>query len=276
MSDAATISDSEEKKSRTSTGGPLKVKRDGGVLRLTLANPPANALSEKMLAALADALKEAHEKDVRAVVISAEGKLFSAGHDLKELTAHRAGPDNGRSYFEEIFRRCSRVMRGLAELEKPVIAEVGGLATAGGCQLVASCDIAVASSEARFGVNGIDFGLFCSTPMVALSRKVPRGVALEMLMTGTMISAERACEAGLVNRVVPPEKLQEETQELVERVLSRPASVIALGKKAFREQLGMGLGDAYDFTSSVIVGNMMMDEAKEGIGAFVEKRKPKW
>ncbi|MBZ8131699.1 enoyl-CoA hydratase [Afifella sp. IM 167] len=276
MSEATAIRQSGQMQSQPAGEGPLRIERDGAVLRLILANPPANALSESVLAALTEALKLAHEKEVRVVVIAAEGKLFSGGHDLKELTAHRAGPDHGRSYFEEIFRRCSRVMRGLTELEKPVIAEVAGLATAGGCQLVASCDMVVASSEARFGVNGIDFGLFCSTPMVALSRKVPRALALEMLMTGTMISAERAREAGLVNRVVPPEKLSEETGELVERLLARPASVLALGKKAFREQLGMGLGDAYDFASSVIVGNMMMDEAKEGIGAFVEKREPKW
>ncbi|WP_026378994.1 enoyl-CoA hydratase [Afifella pfennigii] len=277
MAEAAVIGKRQPRKaSAGKTDGPLKVQVGSGVMRLTLANPPANALSEAMIAALSKAQQEAHDEKVRVVVVAAEGRLFSGGHDLKELTAHRGRPDGGRAYFEEIFRRCARVMRGFAELEKPVIAEVGGLATAAGCQLVASCDLAVASKEARFGVNGIDFGLFCSTPMVALSRKVPRSVALEMLMTGTMISAERAREAGLVNRVVEPEKLREATDELVARILERPGAVLALGKKAFRQQLGMGLGEAYDFASAVIVGNMMMEEAKEGIGAFVEKRKPKW
>ena len=260
---------------------PANVLREerspAGVLRLTLTNPPANALSEAVLAALQSAIDTAAgDKSVRVVVIAAEGKLFSGGHDLKEMTARRRDPEGGRGYFELVFGRCAALMQSILALPKPVVAEVAGVATAGGCQLVASCDIVVAADTARFGVNGIDLGLFCSTPMVALSRNVSPKTALDMLMTGEMISAERAREAGLVSRVVPAVELRAETDKVVDRLLARPPAVLALGKKAFAEQLAMPLADAYRFATATIVDNMLMEEAEEGIGAFFAKRKPNW
>jgi len=260
------------------SASPLRVERPrADVLRLTLANPPANALSEAMIDALQEALDEAGRDDsIRVVVVAAEGKLYSGGHDLKEMTIHRGEADAGRGYFEDIFGRCSKMMQTIRALPKPVVAEVAGLATAAGCQLVASCDIVIASAAARFGVNGIDVGLFCSTPMVALSRSIGPKTALDMLMTGEMIDADRALVAGLVSRIAEPDLLRDETDALVQRLLARPPQVLALGKKAFYEQQRMPLAEAYDFASATIVGNMLMDEAKEGIGAFIEKRKPNW
>ena len=257
---------------------PLRVERPrSGVLRLVLANPPANALSEAMLDALQSAIDGAAEDaSTRAVVIAAEGKLFSGGHDLKQMTAHRGDPDNGRAYFEDVFSRCSRMMQSLIALPKPVVAEVSGIATAAGCQLVASCDIAVAADTACFGVNGIDVGLFCSTPMVALSRNIGAKTALDMLMTGEMIDADRALAVGLVSRIALPGELRAETDKVIDRLLARPPNVLALGKRAFYEQLRMPLADAYRFGSATIVGNMLMDEAEEGIAAFIEKRKAVW
>jgi len=260
------------------TDAPIRVERPrAGVVRLVLDNPPANALSEAMLSALEDGIERvAADKAARVLVIAAEGKLFSGGHDLKQMNARRSDADGGRAYFEEIFGRCSRMMQSLVALPKPVVAEIGGIATAAGCQLVASCDIAIASASARFGVNGIDVGLFCSTPMVALSRNVGSKTALDMLMTGEMIDADRALATGLVSRVVQPERLRAETDAVVDRLLARPPAVLALGKRAYYEQLRMSLADAYRLGSAAIVGNMLMDEAKEGIGAFIEKRKPAW
>ncbi len=256
---------------------PVRIEADSGVLRLTLTNPPANALSEAVLDALQSSLDEAaNDETIRVVVIAAEGKLFSGGHDLKQMTAHRGEADGGRAYFEDVFGRCARVMQSILALAKPVVAEVGGIATAGGCQLAATCDIVVAADTARFGVNGIDLGLFCSTPMVALSRNVSSKTALDMLMTGEMISAERALAAGLVSRVVPADRLRAETDEVVQRLLERPKQVLALGKKAYRQQLRMSVPEAYGFATATIVDNMLMEEAEEGIGAFFEKRKPKW
>jgi enoyl-CoA hydratase/carnithine racemase len=257
---------------------PLRIERPRvGVLRLVLANPPANALSEAMLDALQAAIDSATDDvSVRVVVIAAEGKLFSGGHDLKQMTAHRSDPDNGRAYFENVFSRCSRMMQSLIALPKPVVAEVGGIATAAGCQLVASCDIAIAADTARFGVNGIDVGLFCSTPMVALSRNVAPKTALDMLMTGEMIDADRALAVGLVSRIALPGELRAETDKVIDRLLARPPNVLALGKRAFYEQLRMPLADAYGLGSATIVGNMLMGEAEEGIAAFIEKRKPAW
>jgi enoyl-CoA hydratase/carnithine racemase len=264
--------------SGTRSGQPLSIARGAdGVLRLTLANPRANLLSEAMIASLHRALDEAAaDTAVRVVVIAAEGRVFSGGHDLKEMTARRADPDGGRAYFADIFGRCAAMMQAIVALPKPVVAEVGGVATAAGCQLVASCDLVVASSEARFGVNGVDLGLFCSTPMVALSRAVQPKAALEMLMTGEMITVERAREIGLVNRVVAPAALREETERLAAKLLEKPPVVLALGKRAFYEQARLGLAEAYLHTSEVIACNMAMPEAEEGIAAFLEKRKPRW
>ncbi len=248
-----------------------------GVLRLTLSNPPANALSLAAMAALQDALDAARDDaDVRVVVVAAAGKLFSGGHDLKEMTAHRADADAGKAFFEHTFAVCSRLMQSIVGHPKPVLAEVHGVATAAGCQLVASCDMAVASEHARFGVNGIDAGLFCSTPAVALSRNVSAKHAMEMLMTGEMISAERACEFGLVNRVVPQADLTRSTMELAHVIAAKSPLVARLGKAAFYRQAGMGLADAYAHASCVMVDNMMAHDAEEGIDAFIGKRKPEW
>ncbi len=248
-----------------------------GVLRITLANPPANTFCEAVLEALESAIERAAaDADIRVVVIAAEGRIFSAGHDLKELTARRGDADGGHAYFMAVFGRSAAIMSTLRALPKPVIAEIDGLATAAGCQLVASCDMAIASDRASFGVNGIDFGLFCSTPMVALSRNVPRKIALEMLMTGEIIDAERARESGLVNCVVEPDRLAAETGKFIDKLLARPASVLALGKAAFYRQFHMDLTEAYLFATQTIADNMLMDEAREGIGAFLAKRKPDW
>ena len=256
----------------------LRLERQpAGSLRLTLASPLANLLSEAMLIALQDAVEAAAaDASVRVLVVAAEGKIFCGGHDLKELTAHRNAADGGRAYFEGVFDRCSRLMQAILALPKPVVAEVGGLATAAGCQLVASCDIVIASDEARCGVNGIDVGLFCSTPMVALSRNVGLKTAADMLMTGELISAQRAREAGLVSRAVPAGELRPETERVCDRLLARPAHVLALGKRAFYKQLGLPMAEAYRLGSAAIVGNLLMDEAAEGIAAFIEKRKPHW
>jgi enoyl-CoA hydratase/carnithine racemase len=256
---------------------PLKQEQRSGALWLTLSNPPANALSEALIDALQNVLDQARDDaSVHVVVVAAEGRIFSGGHDLKEMNARRADADGGRAYFEHVFGCCSRMMQSILALPKPVVGEIGGLATAAGCQLVASCDIAIASDAARFGVNGIDVGLFCSTPMVALSRNIGAKAALDMLMTGEMLDAERALAAGLVSRLVAADKLRAETERVVDRLLARPAQVLALGKRAFYEQLRLPLAEAYRLGSATIVDNMLMDEAAEGIGAFIGKRKPNW
>jgi len=248
-----------------------------GLLRLTVRNPPANLLSIAVMEALQADLDTARDdKSVRAVVIAAAGKLFSAGHDLKEMTAHRADADSGKAFFEHTFAACARLMQSIAELPKPVIAEVDGVATAAGCQLVASCDLAIASDQARFGVNGIDVGLFCSTPAVALTRVVSPKRAMEMLLTGEMIDALTALEFGLVNRVVPRESLRDAADELAAKIAGKSPVAVRLGKDAVRTQAKMALADAYDHTSRVMVENMLEADAAEGISAFLEKRKPTW
>lgn len=212
----------------------------------------------------------------RVIVIAAAGKLFSAGHDLKEMTAHRTDADRGRAFFEQTFELCARLMQSIAEHPKPVIAEVDGIATAAGCQLVASCDLAVASDRSRFGVNGIDVGLFCSTPAVALTRNISRKRAMEMLLTGEMIDAATALEFGLVNRVVPSEALTETVEELAANIAAKSPLALKLGKKAVREQAGLSLADAYQCASRAMVENMLASDAAEGISAFFEKREPEW
>ena len=257
--------------------GPVWVRMEKRVLRVTLANPPANALSLATMAALQDALDAARNDDaVRVVVIAASGGLFCAGHDLKEMTARRIDSDGGRVFFEETFATCSRLMKSIVGHPKPVIAEVDGIATAAGCQLVASCDLAIATDKATFGVNGIDVGLFCTTPGVALARGMKPKHAMEMLLTGEMIEASQAREFGLVNRVVPREYLTQVVNKYAEAIAAKPASAISLGKEAFYAQAEMSLADAYDYASRRIVENMMFGAAKEGIGAFLAKRKPEW
>jgi enoyl-CoA hydratase/carnithine racemase len=251
--------------------------REGHVLRLTLNRPAArNALSEGLMAALQAALDAAKDDGSRVIVLAAEGPAFSSGHDLKEMTAHRAAPDKGRDAFARIFAQCSRLMQTVVGHPKPVIAQVQGIATAAGCQLVASCDLAVASEAARFATPGVNIGLFCSTPMVALSRNVARKHAMEMLLTGDMIEAGEARRFGLVNRVVAPAALAAETMALAAQIAAKPRATVKIGKEAFYRQLEMGLSEAYDYASRVMTENMLHAEADEGIGAFVEKRQPRW
>jgi enoyl-CoA hydratase/carnithine racemase len=250
---------------------------EGGVLRLTLANPPANALSMATMAALQDAFDAARDDEaVRVVILKSGAKLFSGGHDLKEMQSHRGDADGGRAFFEETFATCSRLMQSIVALPKPVIAAIDGIATAAGCQLVASCDLAIATDRSTFGVNGIDVGLFCHTPAVALSRKVKPKHAMEMLLTGEMIDAATAREFGLINRVVPAEYLDAIVKKYADTIAAKSPVAIAMGKRSFYAQLEMGLADAYEHASRAIVDNMMAADAKEGIDAFIAKRKPEW
>ncbi|MGN6517677.1 MAG: enoyl-CoA hydratase [Rhizomicrobium sp.] len=252
--------------------------RDNHVLKLTLNRANArNALSTGLMGALQFALDEAaKDRDARVIVLAASGPAFSSGHDLKEMTAQRAQADKGRAAFAAVFAQCSKLMQTVVRHPKPVIAQVQGIATAAGCQLVASCDLAVASSEAKFATPGVNIGLFCSTPMVALSRNVSRKHAMEMLLTGEMISAQDAHRFGLINRVVPPEELESETMKFAQQIAAKPRATVKIGKEAFYNQLEMGLSHAYDYASKVMTENMLHAEAAEGIAAFVEKRDPKW
>jgi enoyl-CoA hydratase/carnithine racemase len=262
---------------RTDDQDLVAVDRQDPVLRLTLQNPPANLLSLAAMETLQAELDAAQdEAAVRVIVIAAAGKLFSAGHDLKEMTAHRSDADQGKGFFERSFATCSRLMQAIVNHPKPVIAEVDGVATAAGCQLVASCDLAIASDRSKFGVNGIDVGLFCSTPAVALTRAISLKRAMEMLLTGEMIDAAAALEAGLVNRVVPHERLRAAVDDCARTIASKSPLAVKLGKAAVRAQSSMGLAEAYDHMSRVIVENMMAADAEEGISAFLEKRPPEW
>jgi enoyl-CoA hydratase/carnithine racemase len=248
-----------------------------GILRLILRNLPANLLSVSTIERLQEKLDIARDDpSVRVVVLSAEGTLFSAGHDLREMTAHRRDGDGGRAFFEHVFALCARLMESIVELPKPVIAEVDGVATAAGCQLVATCDLVIASDQASFGVNGIDVGLFCSTPAVALTRAVTAKRAMEMLLTGEMISARTALAFGLVNRVVPREALRTTVDEVAKVIAAKSPTAVRLGKQAVRAQFGMSVADAYAHTSRVMVENLLVEDAEEGIRAFLEKRAPKW
>jgi enoyl-CoA hydratase/carnithine racemase len=253
-------------------------EHSGGITLLTLNRPDLrNSLSEAMLSALGEAFVAiAHDPKVRAVVIAANGPVFCAGHDLKELTAHRNDADRGRAYFLHVMETCSALMQSIIRLPQPVIAAVQGTATAAGCQLVASCDLAVASSLAGFCTPGVDIGLFCSTPMVALTRNVARKHAMDMLLTGDTVSAEHAARIGLVNRVVSPGTEREHAIKLARQIAAKSAMAVRLGKEAFYRQSEMGLSDAYRFASHVMVENMLRYDAAEGIGAFLEKRPPKW
>jgi enoyl-CoA hydratase/carnithine racemase len=250
----------------------------GSVGVLTLNRPEArNSLSEGLIAQLHAALKDIHDDtSVRAVVIAANGPAFSSGHDMKELTARRTDADRGRAYFAGIMTACSAMMQAIVHLPKPVVAAVQGIATAAGCQLVASCDLAVASEAAAFATPGVDIGLFCSTPMVALSRNVPRKQAMEMLLTGEPISAARARDLGLINRVVAAGTERDAAIALAQQVALKSAHTIKLGKAAFYRQAEMSLADAYRYAAEVMTENMMARDAEEGIGAFIEKREPKW
>jgi enoyl-CoA hydratase/carnithine racemase len=257
---------------------PLLRQDADHVAVLTLNRPERrNSLSEEMLAAITGQLDDiARDRATRAVVIAANGPVFCAGHDLKELSARRKDPDGGRAYFQEIMARCSAVMQAITSIPQPVIAAVQGTATAAGCQLVAACDLAVASSAATFCTPGVNIGLFCSTPMVALSRNVAPKHAMEMLLTGEMTSAAHAYRIGLVNRVVPSGEELEQALALARGIASKSAFTVTTGKTAFYRQLDMSLSEAYRYASQVMVENMMADDAEEGIAAFLEKRMPTW
>ena len=249
-----------------------------GVAVLTLNDPETrNSLSEAMLEALGDALTAiAHDKSVRAVVLAANGPAFSAGHNLKELSRRRSDEDGGRAYFKHMMTTCSIMMQQIVTLPQPVIAAVQATATAAGCQLVASCDLAVASRTAKFATPGVNIGLFCSTPMVALSRNVSRKHAMEMLLTGELIAAEHAARIGLINHVTEPGRERDEALKLAKTIAAKSALTVKLGKEAFYRQIEMPLHEAYSYTAEVMVENMFARDAEEGIGAFIDKRPPKW
>ena len=249
-----------------------------GILRLTLNDTARrNALSESMLGALGEAfVKTGSNPAVRVVILAANGPAFCAGHDLKEMTAGRANPDRGRAYFTKVMAMCSGVMQAIVNCPKPVIAEVTGIATAAGCQLVASCDLAIAADTAQFSTPGVHIGLFCSTPMVALSRNVANKFAMEMLLTGDLTTAARAAEIGLINRAVATEALRDATMLMARKIAFKSSMTLATGKSAYYAQREMELSDAYVYASGVIVENMLTSDAEEGIGAFIQKRAPKW
>ncbi len=258
---------------------PILLREDlNGISVLTLNRPKArNTLSDATIAALGEALGLiAQDTSIRAVVLAANGPAFCGGHDLKEMSAHRTDKDGGRAYFVDLFERCSAMMQAIVRLPQPVIASVQATATAAGCQLVASCDLAVAAKTANFGTTGINVGLFCSTPMVALSRNVSRKQAMEILLTGDMISAEDAYRMGLVNRLAEPGREGEEALVLARKIAAKSTRAVKIGKEAFYRQLEMGLSDAYRYAGEVMVENMLARDADEGIRAFVEKRPPQW
>lgn len=256
----------------------LSRRDQGAITHLTMRSPERlNALSDEMIAVLTDQFHALSESETqRVVVLSGEGKAFCAGHDLKQMQAHRQAPDGGAAAWRDLFDRCATMMQLIGRMPQPVIAQVHGIATAAGCQLVASCDLAVAAEGTRFGVNGVNIGLFCSTPMVALSRVMPRKQVFEMLTTGEFIDATRARELGLINRVVPPEALASETEALAGLITSKLGRAVKIGKRAFYDQIELPLDQAYDLTGAVMVENMLGRDTDEGISAFLEKRLPDW
>ena len=259
---------------------PLLLRQDGtdGVTVLTLNRPAArNSLSLEMLETLENALAAIGEDQrVRCLVLAASGPAFCAGHDLKEIVSHRADADGGRAFYDRAMQTCARVMQAITALPQPVIAAVQGVATAAGCQLVATCDLAVASEQARFATPGVDIGLFCTTPAVPLARAVPRKAAMEMLLTGQMIDAAHALRIGLVNRVVPADQVMEAALGLARHIASRSALTVRIGKRAFYALVEKPLAEAYREAACVMTENLMAHDAAEGIGAFVQKRKPVW
>lgn len=258
---------------------PLLLRADEGPVAVLVLNQPGklNPLSSAMLAALEREIDSvAADPALRVLVIMAEGKAFCAGHDLKEIQSFRADPDGGQAAFARLFDTCSVVMQKIAALPKPVIAAVQGIATAGGCQLAASCDMVVAARNARFGVNGVNIGLFCSTPIVALSRKIPPSAAYELAATGEFLTADRAQTLGLVNRIAAPEDLLSETMALARTLAGKLPSALAIGKAAFTEQAGKPLAQAYAAAAPAMVENLMNPDTDEGLTAFLEKRAPRW
>ena len=257
----------------TTDNPPLRIDHQDGVATLTLNRPEQyNALSSELLSALETALTDLEEDpDLKCVILQGAGKAFCAGHDLKQMRAH---PD--RSYYQDLFGQCGRVMQGIVNLPVPVIAKVHGMATAAGCQLVASCDLAIAADTAKFAVSGINVGLFCSTPAVALTRNMPIKKAFEMLVTGHFVDAQYAADNGLINRAVPADQLDTEVQALADVITAKSPVAVRTGKAMYKRQAGMGLHDAYEYASEIMAGNMMRDDACEGIDAFIQKRPPVW
>ena len=251
---------------------------ENGVMRLILNDEKRrNALSENMLDALHEKIMESAENPkIRVVIISAKGQVFCAGHDLKEITHARDYKDGGIIYFQNLFDKCSEVMKGIVTNPKPFIAEVNGIATAAGCQLVASCDLAIASDASKFATPGVNIGLFCSTPMVALSRNVSNKHAMEMLLTGDMVDSKRAEQIGLINFSCAEKVLSDEVNTLAKKIASKSSLTLSVGKRAFYQQSEMTLGEAYAYTAKIMVDNMLKKDAKEGISAFLTKRKPQW
>ncbi|MCY3675829.1 MAG: enoyl-CoA hydratase [Paracoccaceae bacterium] len=257
----------------------ILLRNDKNKIAYLVFNKPEklNVLSEEMLAALYDQLiKLENDEAIRCIVLTGKGKAFCAGHDLSELTLGRQTPDGGQEYFQKIFDMCSKLMQKIQEVPQPVIAQVNGPAVAAGCQLVATCDLAIAGESAKFGVNGVNIGLFCSTPMVALTRNINLKNAFELLVSGKIIKPEEAQRLGLINRVVSDESLDEEVNELATLISSKLSAAVKIGKKAFYKQAQMPLDEAYDFAGEVMVTNMLYRDTKEGINAFLEKRKPDW
>ena len=249
-----------------------------GILRLVLNNPDNhNVLSEEMMSNMQSSLDESIKtKQVRVIIISAVGPTFSAGHDLKELTKERQNSDKGKSYYKKIMTKCSNLMQSIVNNPKPVIAEINGTATAAGCQLVASCDLAYASDKSKFATPGVNIGLFCSTPMVAVSRNISNKHSMEMLLEGDLISADKAEKIGLINKSMNESILKEQTLKIAQKISKKSALTLKIGKEAFYKQINMNLSDAYDYASNVMVENMLKLDAEEGIDAFINKRKPNW
>ena len=251
---------------------------ENGIIRFILNNPKnLNALSENMMDLIQNNLVKASlDKNIRVIIIAGEGSTFSSGHDLKELKAARKDADKGKKYYLKIMKKCSKMMQTIIKCPKPVIAEVAGTATAAGCQLVASCDLAYASNRASFATPGVNIGLFCSTPMVAISRNLTNKHSMEMLLTGELISSDKAAKIGLINDVVEINRLEDFVLKKAQKISKKSSVTLKIGKEAFYKQLDMKLSDAYDYASKVMVQNMLKLDAKEGIDAFIDKREPKW
>ena len=256
----------------------LKSSNDHGILRLTLNDPDnKNALSELMMQELLKAISDASkDNSVKVIVIASTGDVFCSGHNLKEINEAKKADDNGESYYLGLFKTCSSLMQLIINCSKPVIAEVNGIATAAGCQLVASCDLAVSSNSAKFATPGVNIGLFCSTPMVALSRSISKKDSMKMLLTGDMINADEAKRISLINDFVSEKELTKSVMDLAEKISKKSASVVSIGKEAFYKQSELNLFDAYEYTSKVMTENTLKENAKEGIDAFLEKRDPNW
>ena len=251
---------------------------DNGILRLTLNDiGNKNALSESMMQKLLNAISKASkDNSVRVVIISSTGNVFCSGHNLKEINEAKNEDDKGESYYLDLFKICSELMQSIINCPKPVIAEVNGIATAAGCQLVASCDLAIASDSSKFATPGVNIGLFCSTPMVAISRNISKKDSMKMLLTGDMISADEAKRISLINDCVPDDQLTKSVMDLAKNISEKSQAVLKIGKEAFYKQSQLNIEDAYEYTSMVMTQNMLIDDASEGINAFLEKRNPKW